>query len=779
MKKAALGQSVRRTEDLRFLTGQGTYIDDIKMENMAHAAVLRSPHAHATLLSIDITEAAAMDGVQLIVTGKDWLAEGYGVIPCKSAVNTKIDGTPYAVPPRHCLAIDRVRYVGEAIALVIADTAAKARDALEIIDVKYEDLPAVTNAAKALEEGAPQIWDDIAGNLCLDYQLGDKDGTDRAFGQADHVVTLNLINNRVTAVPIEPRGAVADYDAETESFLLYNATQNIHANRDTFAQNVLHIEKDKLHHLAPDVGGGFGAKNGAYPEPPLILHAARKLGRPVKWINDRAESLLSDTHGRDQISRVELALDKDGTFRGLRTDTIGNLGAFCATVGPFTATGGSARTQGGPYAFSAMLYTSRAAFTNTAPTDPYRGAGRPEATFQIERVIEYAARKLGFDPVELRRKNLIPESSLPLKTSMGLDVDCGNFPEIFERTLTLSDRGNYASRVAASKADGKRRGFSIAPYLECTGGAPKEFAGVTFHPDGGVDLAVGSQSTGMGHETALPQILAARLGISQSRIHFTQADTNATPHGGGHGGSRGLEMGGNAVSQSADLVIDKTKQLVAHLLETSIDDLSFEDGLFRATSTNKTMSMDEAIEASFADDLPAPFDPEFLNTGSSFERGIISIPNGCHAAEVEVDIETGEVSIDGYWVIDDFGTIVNPLLADGQVMGGIAQGIGQALCEDIVYDQDSGQLLSGSLVDYALPRADRIPRMVIGYYEDAPTAKNPLGVKGAGEAGCVGAPPAIINAVLDALTEFGVDHIEMPATPLRVWQSIQTSKSMD
>ncbi len=773
MSTPALGQSVRRTEDFRFLTGQGTFIDDIKMELMVHAAVLRSPHAHAVITAINTSDAENMDGVLLIVTGQDWLAEGYGVIPSKSAVRTKIDGSPFAEPPRHCLAIDRVRYGGEPVALIVAETAALARSAMELVEVDYEDLEPVTDPAKALSAGAPLVWDDIAGNLCLDYELGDKEGTDSAFAEADHVVSLDLVNNRVTAVPLEPRGAVARYDAETDSFLLYNATQNVHANRDIFAEKVLNVPSDKIHHIAPDVGGGFGAKNGAYPEPPLILHAARKLGRPVKWINDRAESFLSDTHGRDQVSTVELALGKDGTFRALRTQTIGNLGAFCATVGPFTATGGSARTQGGPYAFPAMYYSARAAFTNTAPTDPYRGAGRPEATFQVERVIEYAARKFGFDPVELRRMNLMPKESLPLKTSMGLDVDCGDFPVVFEQTLSLTDRAGYAERAGASRERGKRRGFAIAPYLECTGGAPKEYAGVIFNKDGTIDLAVGSQSTGMGHETALPQILAAKLGVNQDRINFTQADTEATPHGGGHGGSRGLELGGNAVGQSSDLVINKAKQLATHLLETSAEALTFEDGLFRDAATNKTLSMDEVIDASLVDDLPAPFEPGHLNTGSSFERGIISIPNGCHAAEVEVDLETGEVVIDGYWVVDDFGTIINPLLADGQVMGGIAQGIGQALSENIVYDDDSGQLISGSLVDYALPRADRIPRMVIEYFEGAPTAKNPLGVKGAGEAGCVGAPPVVINALLDAVKEFGVDHIDMPATPEKVWAAIQ------
>jgi len=454
------------------------------------------------------------------------------------------------------------------------------------------------------------------------------------------------------------------------------------------------------------------------------------------------------------------------------------LGAYCGTVGAFTPTGGSARTQGGVYAFKAMYYQSRAGFTNTAPLDPYRGAGRPEGSFQIERIVELAARQRGFDPIELRRKNIMPKDSLPLKTAMGLDVDCGDFPTVFEQTLAMTDRDGYASRLAASKAAGRLRGFAIAPYLECTGGMPKEHAVVSFAQDGSAHLSVGSHSTGMGHETSLRQILAAQLGLDMDSIGFTQADTDATPLGGGHGGSRGMELGGNAVKQTAGQVIDKGRAIAAHQFEASVEDVDFEDGSFFQPGTNNTMTMGEMIEASFdAERLPDDMAPGCLNTGSTFERGIISVPNGCHAAEVEVDPETGTIDVVGFWVVDDFGTIINPMLADGQVMGGVAQGLGQALMEQAVYDEESGQLVTGSLIDYALPRADDMPPMSLEYYEDAPTQKNPLGVKGAGEAGCCGAPPAIVNAVLDALKDLGVTHMEMPLTPETVWKAIQSART--
>ncbi|MDA7947948.1 MAG: xanthine dehydrogenase family protein molybdopterin-binding subunit [Hyphomicrobiaceae bacterium] len=775
MEKYGIGQPVRRKEDARFITGAGTYIDDVAAENMAHAFVLRSPFAHAKILNIDTSEAENMPGVLGIITGQDWAAEGFATMPTKAAISKKIDGSPLNQPPRHCFAIDRARYIGEPVAVVIAETREQAQDAAELVEVDYEDLPAVIDARKALAEDTPRIWDNIEGNVCLDFELGDKDATEKAFANADHVVSLELVNNRVTAAPIEPRGAVAEYDATTDSYKLQNATQNVHANRTTFA-DVLKIDAESLHHLAPDVGGGFGAKNSSYPEPPILLYAAKKFGRPMKWVNDRNEGFQSDTHGRAQFSKVELALDKDGKFLGLRTRTVGDLGAYCWTNGPFTPTGGSARTQGGPYNIPAMYYSAVAAFTNTMPTDPYRGAGRPEASYQIERIVQHAADTLGFDPVELRRKNLMPTASLPRKTPMGLDVDSGDFPEVFDRTMKMTDREGYAERVANSKKNGMRRGFSIAPYLECSGGMPKEFAGISFTKDGTVTLRVGSHSTGMGHETSKPQILAHTLGVDFDRIDFIQADTKATPIGGGHGGSRSLEVGGAAVLKAANEMLDKAKVLAAHLLNSNADDMDFADGVFTDIKTEQTIAIDDVIAASFEQGrLPEGMEPGCLDTESIFEREIISCPNGAHAAEVEVDPETGAVRVEHYWVIDDFGPIVNPMLADGQVMGGVAQGLGQALMEEIVYDDD-GQLVTGSFMDYALPRADSIPKMELGYYEDAPTAKNPLGVKGAGEAGCCASPPAIVNAVLDALKEDGVAHIDMPLTPEKVWRAISEAK---
>ncbi len=773
-----IGDSQLRQEDFRFLTGRGTYIDDINLDGQVFAVVVRSPEAHAIIKTINTADALAVDGVLLVVTGKDWRDAGYGHIPSKSAVNKKRDGSPMNEPPRHALAIDRVRFVGEPVALVVAESLEAAQEAADLIDLDLETLPAVFEQRQARADGAPQIWDDIPGNLCLDFELGDKEGTDAAFAEADHVISLGVFNNRVTPAPIETRGVIADYDATSETFTLHNSTQNVHGNRDTMAQAVLGIPSEKLHHIAPDVGGGFGAKNSTYPEPLLMLHATRALGRPVKWINDRSGSQLGDTHGRDQYSTVELALKADGTFLALRTTTVGNIGAYCWTIGPFTPTGGSARTQGGPYRLPAMYYSAEAVFTNTQPTDPYRGAGRPEGSYMMERLVERAARQLGMDPLELRRKNLLTAEELPRKSPMGLDVDCGNFPIVFEQTLAMSDRPGFAARVAESAARGRKRGFAIAPYLECTGGGPKEHAGVTFSDDGRVRLAVGSQSTGMGHETALAQILAAQLGIAIENIDYVQGDTGATPIGGGHGGSRGMELGGNAVLQCAGEVIEKATALAAHLLQADADGIAFEDGLFRATATNRTLSMADVIAASLDPDrLPDDMSPGALDTASVFERGIISIPNGCHAAEVEVDPDTGVIDVVGFWVVDDFGTIINPMLADGQVMGGAVQGLGQALMEQIVYDADSGQLVTGSLMDYALPRADNVPHMELAYYEGAPTKKNPLGVKGAGEAGCCGAPPAIVNAVLDALNDLGVEDLEMPLTSEKVWRAIQDAKS--
>jgi carbon-monoxide dehydrogenase large subunit len=773
---AIVSTSVRRLEDRRFITGTGTFVDDVNMPGQAYAAVVRSPHAHARIEGIDVSAAQGAPGVLLVVTGRDWVAAGHGAIPTKTVVRTKRDGSPFNEPRRYCLAIDAVHHVGEPVALVVAESKAEAEAALELIEVAYVDLPPVSHQVQALADGAPQLWPEAPGNLCLDYELGNRAAVEEAFAKADHVVSLDIVQNRVAGVPLEPRGCLADYDKPSDSYKLWNASQNIHANRDIFAQ-MLNIPPARLRHVAPDIGGGFGSKNAIYPEPALMLYAARRLERPVKWVGTRSEAFLADIHGRDQVSTVSLALAKDGTFLALKVETTANLGAWCGTMGPFTPTLGTARTQGGPYAFPALLYVARTAFTNTSQTDPYRGAGRPEATFHVERIIAHAARTLGFDPVELRRKNLIPRQALPWTTPMGLSIDSGNFAAVLDRALELADYAGFPKRAAEAKARGLRRGIAVAPYLETTGGSPKEEAKVTFAADGRVTLAVGSHSTGMGHETSLAQILAGQLGVPIGAMSFTQADTALTRVGGGHGGSRTTEVAGSAVLKAAEQIIAKARTIAAHLLNSRAQDIEHADGAFRDVRTGQSLTLAEvATAAADANRLPAGIGPHTaanaLDSTAVYERAAITVPNGCHVAEVEVDPETGVVAVVGFWAVDDFGSIINPMLADGQVMGGVVQGLGQALLEQMAYDRDTGQPLTGSFMDYAMPRADNVPPMVVTYDETAPTRRNPLGAKGAGEAGCCGAPAAIVNAVIDALAEYGVTHIDMPLTPMKVWRAI-------
>ncbi len=769
---AKFGKSQVRVEDQRFLKGQGRYIDDVNLPNQAFGAFVRSPHAHARIIAIDTRAAQAMPDVQLIVTGAEWAAQKFGPLPCRSPSKVNRDGTPYKDPARHCLAHDVARYVGEPVALVVAETADAAKRAAEAVMVDYEPLASVTDRARAMDAGSVQLWAEAPQNLCLDFEQGKRGDVEAAFATAAHVFRLDVENNRLTAVPMEPRGAIADFDPATGAYTLWNSSQNIHANRDLMA-TMLRIAKDKLHHVAPDIGGGFGGKNSVYSEPVVLLYAAQKLARPVKWVADRTEAFLTDTHGRDQNSHVALAVDAAGKFLALHVHSIGNVGAACGTMGPFTPTGGTARTQGGPYAIPALLYTAQAVFTNTVQTDPYRGAGRPEAVFHIERIVEFAARKLGIDPVELRRRNLIQPDQMPYTSAIGLPIDCGNFPAVMERVLAMADRQGFAARATASAAKGLKRGFAVTPYLECSGGAPTEEAQLSFKADGIVLLAVGTHSTGMGHETALAQVVSDRLGIDLNRIRFRQGDTAATKIGGGHGGSRGIELGACAALKAADMVIDKARGIAAHLLNSRADDITFEAGVLKDTKTGQTVTLDAVIQAAGDQSrLPSGTGVGALDSTAVFEREMFTVPNGAHACEVEVDPDTGVVKVDGFWAVDDFGSVINPMLADGQVMGGIVQGLGQALLEEVVYDSESGQALSTSLLDYALPRADHVPRMQIEFYEGAPTKRNPLGAKGAGEAGCCGASPVIVNAVLDALKDYGVLHIDMPLTPEKVWRAI-------
>ena len=770
MERYGVGQPVRRKEDQRFLTGAGRFIDDVSMPGMAHLVILRSPHSHAHIESIETRAAAASPGVLAVLTGADWIADGLGGIPTRTPAKNS-DGTPIPTPERQGLVATRARFVGDAVAAVVAESSDAARDAAELIEVVYRPLAAVMTAGEALAPGAPLVWDDIPGNLCVRFEAGDAGTVEAAIAGAAHVVSMCVDNQRVTAAPIETRGAIGDYDPVDDRLVLVCASQNVHANRNQLAEQVLHVSTQQLRLLAYDVGGGFGAKNPLYPEHALVLWAARRVARPVKWINDRGDSFLSDAHGRDQQSRVTLALNRDGDFLALRVESVGSVGPYLLSIGPFTCTGGSARTQGGPYRIPALHFHARAAFTNTAPTDPYRGAGRPEATYHIERIIDLAAAELGMDRVALRRRNLLTRDELPYTTGAGSRIDCGDFEALLDRNLELADWRGFEARASEARSRGRRRGIGICTYLECSGGGPKEHAALRFSSDGRVTLALGSQSTGTGHETVMAQIVAARLGLPLDAIDFLQADTDATPIGGGHGGSRGLEMGGSAVLRVADRVLAKATSIAAHLLEAAALDVEFDAGRFRVAGTDHAIGMQEVIRASFnADRRPDGIDA--LDDAVDYERSGITFPNGCHIAEVEVDPETGTVELLSYSIVDDFGTIVNPLTCAGQVMGGTAQGIGQALMEKIVYEPDSGQLLSGSFMDYALPRAADVPDFRIEFFEDAPTGENPLGVKGAGEAGCCGALPAVVGAVMHALEEYGVRHLDMPLGPEKLWRAI-------
>ncbi|HEY5700709.1 MAG TPA: xanthine dehydrogenase family protein molybdopterin-binding subunit [Gammaproteobacteria bacterium] len=777
MENYGVGQPVRRREDQRFLTGQGKFIDDINLHNQAHGCVMRSTYAHAEVRSIDTSAAKESPGVIAVLTGADWMEDKLGFIPTRTPAKNS-SGAPVPVPKRPGLATDRVRFAGEGIAFVVAESAQAARDAAELIEVNYAPLDVLINATEAVASGAPLIWSDIPENVCIAFEAGDAAAVDAAFASAAHITRMMLDNQRVTAAPIETRGAIGDYDESSGRMTLICSSQNIHSNRKQLAEDVFGVDVDQLRSVAYDVGGGFGVKNSLYPEYALVLWAARRLGRPVKWINDRGESFLTDSHGRDQQSEVALALDADGHFLALKVKSVGGFGPYLLSTGPFTQTGGTARTQGGAYRIPAIHFSARAAFTNNASTDPYRGAGRPEATYQTERVIDLAARELGMDPLALREKNLLKKQELPYKTGVGTEIECGDFPTVLARALKAADHAGFEKRKSESLAQGKRRGIGYCCYLECSGGPPKEHASLQF--DAGaqrVRLAVGSQSTGTGHETTLSQLVAAALGIDIESVDYVQADTDATPIGGGHGGSRVLEMGGSATTMVVERVIEKARQIAAHLLETADADIEFQAGRFTVVGTDRSVSLwDVAAAAEDASQLPAGVEPG-LDDKLDFERQGITFPNGCHVAEAEVDPETGKVELVAYTVVDDFGTIVNPLTAAGQVMGGTAQGIGQALLEKIVYEPESGQLLSGSFMDYALPRADDIPPLNVAFFEDAPTSHNPLGVKGSGEAGCCGSLAAVVNAVTDALSDLGVRHIDMPLTPERVWRALCDARS--
>jgi carbon-monoxide dehydrogenase large subunit len=771
--KFGLAQPVRRVEDPRLLKGNGRYTDDIVLPGMLHGLVLRSPAAAATIGRIDTTAAKALPGISAIYTSADLKADGIGTLPCVAVIKNR-DGSPMAAPPHPILADGAVRHVGDPVAFIVADTIAAARAAADAIEVDYDTLPSVTDLPTAMDDGQPLVWPEVPNNRVFDWAIGDKAATDAEFAKAAHVSRVQIVNNRIIVSSMEARVSISDFDTTTGRWTLYANTQGGWLLKNLLGP-IFGTEPQKFRVITPDVGGGFGMKLFLYAEHALTSYAARKLGRPVKWASDRSEAFLSDTQGRDNVTSAELAMDADGTFLALRTYNIANMGAYLSNFAPAIPTGAGTGVLSSVYGFKAIYANVLGVFTNTVPVDAYRGAGRPESNYLVERLVDQAARDLGVDRVELRRRNMVLPSAMPHSTPVGKKYDSGDFRIVLDAALKTMDYAGFATRRARAAAEGKRRGLGLAYYLEATGGDPTERAEIRFAEDGFVDVFVGTQSTGQGHETAYVMLTANQLGIDGDKIRIRQGDTDTIPSGGGTGGARSLYSEGQAILMTSDSVIAKGKQAAADVLEAAVADIAFVEGRFSIVGTDRGID----IMALAADQRAKAAAGQTAVTLDAAEVAPIkahTFPNGCHMAEIEVDPETGVVELMRYVVADDVGKAINPLIVRGQVAGGVAQGYGQAVMERTVYDPDSGQLLSGSFMDYALPRANDLPDIEVELLE-VPCVSNPLGVKGAGEAGAVGSPPAVINAIIDALSEDGISHIDMPATPERVWRALELAKA--
>jgi carbon-monoxide dehydrogenase large subunit len=772
MGQFGIGQPVRRTEDARFVTGRGRYTDDVNLPGQAAAYVLRSPHAHAKILRVDANAAKAAPGVRLVLTGADVKGK-IQPVPCIIPMKNR-DGSLRADPPHPVLADERVRHVGDPVAFVVAETLAEARDAAELIEIDYETLPAIADTEAAAQPGAIKVYDAMASNVCFDWEKGDRAGVEAAFNAAAHVVSAKVINNRIVVATMEPRMALAGLEPDGR-LVFYVSSQNAF-NIKAQLCGMLGLKPKELHAITPDVGGGFGMKLFMYAEYALALYAAKTLGRAVKWRAERGEAFLSDTQGRDNVTVGELALDKDLRFLALRVRNIANMGAYFSTFAPYIPTDAGTPLLASVYTFKAIHTEVRGVFTNTVPVDAYRGAGRPEANYLVERLIDKAARELKVSPAELRRRNFIPPNAFPYKTVMGHTYDSGEFARNLDDALKLADADGFEARRADAKKRGKLRGLGLTYYVEGTGGGPTENAAVRFEPDGGVTVWVGTQTNGQGHETAFAQILSDKLGIPFDKIRVTQGDTDMLTVGGGTGGSRSLIMAGGAVLDVSNKIVERGKRFAARALEAAEADIAFADGVFRIAGTDRRIDI-LALAAKARD---ARFVPEGekpgLDTAATFAvQTVHTFPNGAHVCEVEIDQETGATEVVKFVAVDDFGKVVNPLLVEGQVHGGIGQGLGQALLENAHFDPESAQMIAGSFMDYALPRADDFPSFVVGRNE-VPCRTNPLGVKGCGEAGAVGAPQTAIIAIIDALRPLGIESIDMPATPLKVWQAIRAAK---
>jgi aerobic carbon-monoxide dehydrogenase large subunit len=772
MAKFGIGQAVRRVEDARFLTGAGRYVDDIVLPGMCHGVVLLSPHAHARIKKIDVSKAKAAPGVLLVLTGADVATEKLGAFT--SAMMPEDIGAPKGHRiHQQLLQAEKVRFVGDRVAFVVAETQAQARDAAEMIEVDYETLPAVALVEDAAKDGAPKVWDDNPnGNVAFMLAFGDQAATDAAFAKAKHHVKLRMENNRLTPVSMEPRTSIGDYNAAEDFYTLYTSSQNPHGVRMEIA-HIFHVNENQVRVVAPDVGGGFGLKGGAFPDDALAVWAARKLKRPVKWVATRSESMMTDHTGRDLVSYGELALDEKGKILAIRSQSLFQIGAYF--VGPGMVSGlFSLRFIPEAYDVQTMHIVCKGLFTNTPQAGPYRGAGRPEAAYFTERMIEHAAKQIGMDVAEIRRVNLIPPGKFPYNTPTLYTYDSGEFVRLLDKCVEMVDWKGYEKRRKASEKHGKLRGRSVCYYIEF-GGIFNDRMDIRFDPGGTVTVFAGTHSHGQGHATVFAQLVHEFLGVPFEQIRYVQGDTAQVQFGRGTYGARSAVVGGSALKRAADAIIDKAKPMAAAMMEADAGDIEFSDGTFKVAGTDKAIPLTEVAKASFAPMGPMTKFGIGLEGSGSHSPEPPSHPNGAHAVEVEIDPETGEVTVDRYVMVDDLGQVLNPMIVNGQQHGGVAQGIGQALYEHAVYDRSSAQLVTGSFMDYVMPRADMLPNFEIAL-EEVPCLTNPIGVKGIGESGTIGAPPVVINAVIDALSPLGIDRIDMPATPGRVWQTIQAAR---
>lgn len=777
MARFGIGQSARRKEDDALLTGKGVFQDDVALDGEAHACFVRAPHAHAEIAAIDAAAARESAGVLAVYTSADADADGLGTLPCTAdafVALTRPDGSPACYPPNPMLARARVRHVGEAVAMVVAETRDAARDAAERVTVDYRPLPAVVDAAEARAAGAPQLWAEAPGNLSCVWEQGDRAATDAAFAAADRAVDIELVNNRVIVNTIEPRGALGAYDPATGRYTLHTNSQHVFGTRQIVA-GILGIGEDRLRVLSHDLGGGFGMKYFTYPEQVLVAWAARRLGRPVRWLSGRAEGFVSDTQARDHVTQAALALDGAGRFLGLRVRTLCNLGAYVSNLGPISPTLLYTRMLANAYRTPAIHAEVEGVLTNTLFTDAYRGAGIPEANYVVERLADKAAAALGLSPGEMRRRNVIPAGAMPYRVPLDLVYDSGDYARNLEDGMALADWRGFPARRAGSAARGRLRGIGMAVYVESTVGDPSEHVAIRFGADDRVTLLAGTRASGQGHATTYAQLLGETLGIPFEAVDVIEGDSDDLPAGGGTGGSRSTYMAALAIEDGAAKVIEKGRRLAADLLEAAPADIRFADGRFSIAGTDRAIEIMALAARAREARAPAGEEAPGLDSEGRAETADGTFPNGCHVCEVEVDPETGAVTIAGYAAVNDFGRIVNPLLVDGQVHGGVAQGLGQAVFENCVYDARSGQLLSGSFMDYCLPRADDLPPFALAT-NDAPTAQNPFGIKGCGEAGAIPAPAAAVNAVLDALKERGVTHLDMPLTPERIWRALAAAR---